>query len=30
MCTHRVQIADASEFDIEVLSWLRQAYEMSV
>ena len=27
MCTHRVRISDAGELDVEVLGWLREAYE---
>jgi hypothetical protein len=27
MCTHRVRIASAAEFDDELVGWLRQAYE---
>lgn len=27
MCTHRVRIANAAEFDDEVIGWLREAYD---
>lgn len=27
MCTHRVRLADPSEFDAEVVGWLREAYD---
>lgn len=27
MCTHRVRLASTSEFDSEVIGWLREAYE---
>jgi len=27
MCTHRVQLTDASQVDAEVLGWLKEAYE---
>ena len=27
MCTHRVRIASAAEFDDELVGWLRRAYE---
>jgi len=27
MCTHRVQITDASEVDSELIAWLKEAYE---
>ena len=27
MCTHRVQLTDASQVDDEVIGWLREAYE---
>jgi predicted transport protein len=30
MCTHRVQITDATDVDDELLAWVRQAYEASV
>jgi len=28
MCTHKVAITSVDEIDDELLSWLRQAYEM--
>ena len=27
MCTHRVRLTDPTEFDAEVVGWLREAYE---
>lgn len=27
MCTHRVRLSDPSEFDAEVVGWLREAYD---
>ena len=27
MCTHRVRLSDAAEFDAEVVGWLREAYD---
>jgi len=30
MCTHRVQLTDISHVDSELLSWLKEAYDMSV
>ena len=30
MCTHRIQLQQVKEVDIEVVSWLLKAYEMSL
>ena len=30
MCTHRVQLTNTEHVDEEVISWLREAYEMSI
>ncbi len=27
MCTHRIRMSDASEFDDEIVGWLREAYD---
>ena len=30
MCTHRIQLQDLSDIDVEVTDWLKAAYEKSV
>jgi len=30
MCTHRIQLTSVSDVDIEVIRWLREAYEKSI
>ena len=30
MCTHRVQLTDINQIDVELKSWLKEAYEKSV